>query len=153
MEFYNRNINLYQNLILISCSLLFTLVPIPKVSDMEKNVSVMLLNSYAPLTTTRPTIAGMIPVGGMHIYPPRALPEDIQKFLDDAKDGVIYFSLGELLQREKKKQIMKQKCIENPQNRTMSKKKEEIETQLKTFFRAGQQRNVSSDKPKRLRGA
>uniref|UniRef100_A0A1B0GCA6 UDP-glucuronosyltransferase n=1 Tax=Glossina morsitans morsitans TaxID=37546 RepID=A0A1B0GCA6_GLOMM len=84
-------------------------VPIPKVSDMEKNVSVMLLNSYAPLTTTRPTIAGMIPVGGMHIYPPRALPEDIQKFLDDAKDGVIYFSLGELLQREKKRQHLNMK--------------------------------------------
>uniref|UniRef100_A0A1A9V223 UDP-glucuronosyltransferase n=1 Tax=Glossina austeni TaxID=7395 RepID=A0A1A9V223_GLOAU len=73
-------------------------VPIPKVSDMEKNVSVMLLNSYAPLTTTRPTIAGMIPVGGMHIYPPLALPEDIQKFLDEAKDGMIYFSLGSNVQ-------------------------------------------------------
>ena len=61
---------------------------------MEKNVSLMLLNSHTPLTTTRPTSDAMIAVGGMHIYPPKPLPADIQKFLDDAKDGVIYFSLG-----------------------------------------------------------
>uniref|UniRef100_A0A1A9WJX2 UDP-glucuronosyltransferase n=1 Tax=Glossina brevipalpis TaxID=37001 RepID=A0A1A9WJX2_9MUSC len=74
------------------------MVRIPKISKMEKNISALLLNSYTPLTTIRPTIAGMVPVGGMHIYPPSPLPDDIRKFLDEAKDGVIYFSLGSNVQ-------------------------------------------------------
>lgn len=61
---------------------------------MEKNISIMLLNSYTPLTTSRPTVSGMISVGGMHIYPPKKLPQDIQQFLDGAENGAIYFSLG-----------------------------------------------------------
>uniref|UniRef100_A0A0K8VZZ5 UDP-glucuronosyltransferase n=1 Tax=Bactrocera latifrons TaxID=174628 RepID=A0A0K8VZZ5_BACLA len=69
-------------------------INLPKVTVMEKNISVMLLNSFAPLTSARPTIDGMVPVGGMHIYPPIALPTDMQKFLDEAEHGAIYFSLG-----------------------------------------------------------
>lgn len=61
---------------------------------MEKNLSAMLLNSFTPLTSARPTIDGMVPVGGMHIYPPKALPADMQNFLDEAEHGAIYFSLG-----------------------------------------------------------
>ncbi|TMW45132.1 hypothetical protein DOY81_009787, partial [Sarcophaga bullata] len=73
-------------------------VKIPLVTQMEKNISVMLLNSHTPLTTSRPTIAGMVPVGGMHIYPPKKLPQDIQTFLDGAENGAIYFSLGSNVQ-------------------------------------------------------
>ncbi|XP_055838424.1 UDP-glycosyltransferase UGT5-like [Episyrphus balteatus] len=69
-------------------------VKIPKVSEMEKNVSLMLLNSYVPLTKPRPSMLGMIPVGGMHIYPANPLPADIKQFLDGATHGAIYFSLG-----------------------------------------------------------
>lgn len=61
---------------------------------MEKNISVMLLNSHLPLTTARPLVPGMVFVGGMHIYPPKALPKDIGEFLDGAQDGAIFFSLG-----------------------------------------------------------
>lgn len=61
---------------------------------MERQISVMLLNSHAPLTTARPTVDAMVPVGGMHIYPPKALPQDMQSFLDAATDGAIFFSLG-----------------------------------------------------------
>lgn len=67
---------------------------IPKVTKMEKNIAVMLLNSYIPLTTPRPTVPSMIPIGGVHIFPPQPLPADIQTFLDGATDGAIYFSLG-----------------------------------------------------------
>lgn len=66
---------------------------------MERQISVMLLNSHAPLTTARPTVDAMVPVGGMHIYPPKALPQDIQAFLDGAGEaGVIFFSLGSNVQ-------------------------------------------------------
>ncbi|XP_037928661.1 UDP-glycosyltransferase UGT4-like [Teleopsis dalmanni] len=67
---------------------------IPKVTQMEKNISALLLNSYVPLTTPRPTVAAMISVGGLHIYPSKPLPEDLQTFLDEAEYGAIYFALG-----------------------------------------------------------
>ncbi|XP_002063665.3 UDP-glycosyltransferase UGT4 [Drosophila willistoni] len=71
---------------------------VPKVRHMERQISAMLLNSHAPLTTARPTVDTMIPVGGMHIYPPKTLPPDMQSFLDGATDGVIFFSLGSNVQ-------------------------------------------------------
>ncbi|XP_055915994.1 UDP-glucosyltransferase 2-like [Eupeodes corollae] len=67
---------------------------LPTVSEMKKNVSVLLLNSYTPLTSPRPTNMGMVEVGGMHIYPPKSLPAEIKAFLDGATHGAIYFSLG-----------------------------------------------------------
>ncbi|XP_017015767.2 UDP-glycosyltransferase UGT5-like [Drosophila takahashii] len=74
------------------------LAEVPKVKHMEREISVMLLNSHAPLTTSRPTVDAMVPVGGMHIYPPKALPADMQKFLDGASEGAIFFSLGSNVQ-------------------------------------------------------
>ncbi|XP_021696236.1 UDP-glucuronosyltransferase 2B1 [Aedes aegypti] len=68
--------------------------PLPKVADLERKVSVVLLNSYYPLTTARARVPGMIQVGGLHIKNPKPLPEDLQKFLDGADHGAIYFSLG-----------------------------------------------------------
>ncbi|XP_017015599.3 UDP-glycosyltransferase UGT5-like [Drosophila takahashii] len=74
------------------------LAEVPKVKQMEREISVMLLNSHAPLTTSRPTVDAMVPVGGMHIYPPKALPADMQEFLDGATEGAIFFSLGSNVQ-------------------------------------------------------
>lgn len=37
---------------------------------------------------------GIIPIGGAHIKPVKPLPINLQAFLDGAKDGAIYFSLG-----------------------------------------------------------
>ncbi|XP_055838427.1 UDP-glucosyltransferase 2-like [Episyrphus balteatus] len=71
---------------------------IPSVSEMKKNASVLLLNSFVPLNSPRPATLGMVEVGGMHIYPPKALPADIKGFLDGAKHGAIYFSLGSQVQ-------------------------------------------------------
>lgn len=68
--------------------------PIPTVSQMEKNISLMLLNSHIPLTSMRPNVMSMVPVAGLHIKEPKPLPDDMKKFLDESKDGVIYFSLG-----------------------------------------------------------
>ncbi|XP_030081307.1 UDP-glucuronosyltransferase 2B15-like [Drosophila hydei] len=67
---------------------------LPTVKQLERNISVILLNSYMPLEAPRPTSFNMIPVGGLHIKPTKPLPSNIKKFLDDAKHGAIYFSLG-----------------------------------------------------------
>ncbi|KAH8290982.1 hypothetical protein KR054_007661, partial [Drosophila jambulina] len=68
---------------------------VPSVKELERNISAILLNNYMPLASPRPISYNMIQVGGLHIQPPKALPEDLQEFLDGATHGAIYFSLGE----------------------------------------------------------
>lgn len=55
----------------------------------------MLQNSHLPLSSVRPTVPGMVDVGGLHIVPPKPLSANLKTFLDGAKDGAIYFSFGE----------------------------------------------------------
>lgn len=44
----------------------------------------------------------IIHVGGAHIKPPKPVPAgELKTFLDDAKHGVIYFSLGTVVQSSK----------------------------------------------------
>ncbi|XP_067012315.2 UDP-glycosyltransferase UGT5 [Anabrus simplex] len=61
---------------------------------MEKNASLVLLNTHFSLSYPRPFTPNTIEVGGMHITPGEKLPEDIQKYMDEAEHGVVYFSLG-----------------------------------------------------------
>ncbi|XP_067012380.2 UDP-glucosyltransferase 2 isoform X2 [Anabrus simplex] len=67
---------------------------IPPIQEMEKNASLLLLNTHFSLGFPRPFTPNTIEVGGMHIKPGKKLPEDIQKYMDGAKHGVVYFSLG-----------------------------------------------------------
>ncbi|XP_055910501.1 UDP-glycosyltransferase UGT5-like [Eupeodes corollae] len=63
-----------------------------------KNTALVLLNTHVSLSFPRPYQPNMIEVGGIHITnKPKALPAEMQKFLDEAKDGVIYFSMGSAL--------------------------------------------------------
>ncbi|XP_052899159.1 UDP-glycosyltransferase UGT5-like [Anopheles moucheti] len=62
-------------------------------------VSLALLNNHFSLSYPRPYVPNMIEVGGMHVNrKPNPLPEDIQKLLDNAPNGVIYFSMGSNIQ-------------------------------------------------------
>lgn len=73
--------------------------PKPSLSDAMKNVNLVLLNSHFTLGFPRPYMPNMIEVGGMHIKRvPNPLPKDIQEFLDNASEGVIYFSMGSNIQ-------------------------------------------------------
>lgn len=66
----------------------------PSLEQIKRNVSLVLLNTHVTYSTARPYV-NMIEVGGMQIkstFDP--LPLKIQTFLDEAKDGVIYISLG-----------------------------------------------------------
>ncbi|CAD7000184.1 unnamed protein product [Ceratitis capitata] len=68
--------------------------PLPHVSDLEKNVSLMLINSHRSTDVPRPSMPGLIDVAGVHIKKTKPLPADLQEFLDNSKHGVIYFSVG-----------------------------------------------------------
>ncbi|KAK7863663.1 hypothetical protein R5R35_006190 [Gryllus longicercus] len=67
---------------------------IPGILEIENNSSFLLLNSHITFNYPRPLTPNTAEVGGMHIQEPKKLPQDLQKLLDEASDGVIYFSLG-----------------------------------------------------------
>ncbi|XP_030747029.1 UDP-glucuronosyltransferase 1-6-like isoform X1 [Sitophilus oryzae] len=69
----------------------------PGIPDFEKihsNVSLVLLNSHESIGQPVPHVPNMIDIGGYHVQPPKALPKDLQDFMDSAKEGIIYFSMG-----------------------------------------------------------
>ncbi|XP_021918141.1 UDP-glucuronosyltransferase 2B14-like [Zootermopsis nevadensis] len=73
---------------------------IPPLSELKKRTSLILVNSHFSLTNPRPTVPGVVEVGGLHIQHGGKLPEDLKNFLDKATEGVIYFSLGSLIMGE-----------------------------------------------------
>ena len=76
--------------------------PKPCLNTLKKDVSLILVNSHFTLNYPRPYVPNMIEVGGMHINRvPNPLPPNIKDYLDNAKDGVIYFSLGSNVQSSK----------------------------------------------------
>jgi glucuronosyltransferase len=68
--------------------------PLPSVQELEKSISVMLINNHISTSPPRPTMPGLVNVGGAHVKPPKRLPPGVQDFLDGAVNGAIYFSLG-----------------------------------------------------------
>ncbi|KAK9746317.1 UDP-glucoronosyl and UDP-glucosyl transferase [Popillia japonica] len=67
----------------------------PPLSELTDNVAMFFMNVNPAFHNVRPTVPAVIHIGGnMNIKPPQKLPEDIQQYLDDAKDGAIYFSMG-----------------------------------------------------------
>lgn len=50
----------------------------PSLLELEKNISIRLVNSHTTTTRPRPTMPGLINVAGVHISPMKALPNDIQ---------------------------------------------------------------------------
>ncbi|EFA10102.2 UDP-glucuronosyltransferase 2C1-like Protein [Tribolium castaneum] len=60
----------------------------------------MLTNSHVSVSDAVPHVPGIIEIGGFHVNPPKKLPEDLQKFLDEASDGFILFSMGSNLKSQ-----------------------------------------------------
>lgn len=70
---------------------------LPSTEELEKKISVHLVNSHAALSYPRPKMPGMVDIAGIHIKKVKPLPTDIQNFLDGATEGVIYMSFGSFL--------------------------------------------------------
>ncbi|XP_062143050.1 UDP-glucosyltransferase 2-like [Drosophila sulfurigaster albostrigata] len=72
----------------------------PPYEELNRNVSLVLFNSYAisegPI---RPNVPGVIEVGGIQIKDtPDPLPQEMSEFLNNATDGAILLSLGSNIQ-------------------------------------------------------
>lgn len=103
------------------------LEPLPSLDELVHNVSLNFVNTHRALAPPRPAmpgiskdekrqinaiyyektepslhfIQGTISIGGAHIKKGSPLPTDLQQFLDESKNGVIYFSLGTVVKSSK----------------------------------------------------
>ncbi|CAH1989795.1 unnamed protein product [Acanthoscelides obtectus] len=67
----------------------------PTVTQLSDKVSMTFLNVHPALDGVRLIGQNTINFGGMiHIRKPQPLPKDLKEFLDESKEGVVYFSLG-----------------------------------------------------------
>lgn len=74
---------------------------LPSLNELMKNVSAVLINTHRSLLSPRPTVHGLVYIGGAHIKDPKPLPTDVQTFLDGATNGAIYVSFGTFLEPSK----------------------------------------------------
>lgn len=58
------------------------------------NISLVLLNSHESLHPAAPHVPVIKNIGGFHVAAPQKLPKDLQDYLDNSKNGAIYFSMG-----------------------------------------------------------
>ncbi|CAG9767336.1 unnamed protein product [Ceutorhynchus assimilis] len=66
----------------------------PTVEELNERTALIFLSSHMSLLEAVPLVPSMVEIGGYFIDPPKKLPKDLQQFLDNATEGVIYFSMG-----------------------------------------------------------
>ncbi|CAL1675285.1 unnamed protein product [Lasius platythorax] len=73
----------------------------PSVREMESKVALILINSYMALNRIQPKTPAAIDVGGLHIQDEGlTLRPDVKKWINDSKDGFVYFSFGSMVMIE-----------------------------------------------------
>jgi len=66
-----------------------------KFYELRNRFSVILVNNHFSLGRVRSNVPNLIEVGGLHLSEsPEPCDKELQKFMDDAENGVIYFSMG-----------------------------------------------------------
>ncbi|XP_037719401.1 UDP-glycosyltransferase UGT4 [Drosophila subpulchrella] len=69
--------------------------PAQKLTELRERFSIILVNSHFSMGRVRANVPNIIEVGGLHLSePPEPCDKELQRFLDEAKHGVIYFSMG-----------------------------------------------------------
>ncbi|KAF5270902.1 hypothetical protein FQR65_LT17760 [Abscondita terminalis] len=66
----------------------------PSADEIYEHISLVLLNTHFSLESPRPYVPQMIQVGGLQLEESTELTGNLKKFMDDATEGAILFSLG-----------------------------------------------------------
>ncbi|CAG4959481.1 unnamed protein product [Colias eurytheme] len=85
---------------------------VPTMDEVAFNASLILSNSHPSMGKAIPLPQNLIPIGGYHISREvKPLPENLQKILDNAKNGAIYFSMGSNLKSKLFPTELKQRLL------------------------------------------
>lgn len=66
-----------------------------------KRNQLIFLNSHSSMGVPKASSPQIVEVGGMHMNVPKKLPDELENFMNSAENGVVYFSLGSVIQGEK----------------------------------------------------
>ena len=66
--------------------------------EQMKNISLVFINQHFTSSSIKPFLANIIEIGGIHVQEKKPLPKNIQEYLDSADEGVVYFSMGSIIQ-------------------------------------------------------
>lgn len=99
---------------------------IPTFDEVLRDVPLVFVNSHVTYATPQPLTPNLIEIGGIHVNQTAFSPtEDVQTFLDGAKDGAIFFSLGSNIKLSKipdrVKSIIANAFVEFPKMRILIK--------------------------------
>ncbi|CAH1636143.1 unnamed protein product [Spodoptera littoralis] len=87
--------------------------PVPNYEELKYNASLVLGNSQVVFGNPVPLPPNYQHIGGYHIDEDvKPLPEDLKKLMDNAKNGVIYFSLGSNVKSKDLPESMKEGLLE-----------------------------------------
>ncbi|XP_011141917.2 UDP-glucuronosyltransferase 2B19 [Harpegnathos saltator] len=71
------------------------------IRELYSDISLFLVNSHPALQGIRPYMPAVIEVGGLHIKDDGGpLSLEVQKWLDESKDGCVYFTFGSMVRIE-----------------------------------------------------
>lgn len=90
----------------------FNMPDLPYVGDLQRHVSILLVNAHYSLEKYEPLPVNIIPVGGLHIRDPQPFDEELQNFIANAKKGIVLFSLGSIVKSSALKDDVKAMFIE-----------------------------------------
>lgn len=101
-------------------------------AELRRNLSMVFVNSHASYGISQPMTPNLIEVGGIHVKQTvEPLTKDVATFLDEAKHGAIYFSLGSNIPitklPQKQKQIIANAFSEFPNHRILIKSNKEFD--------------------------
>ncbi|XP_065219011.1 UDP-glycosyltransferase UGT5-like isoform X14 [Planococcus citri] len=73
---------------------------IPPMEELMRGSSLLLVNTHHTVSGVRPVVPNVVEIGGVHIKEAKKLPQNIEKFINESKHGVVYFCMGSLLRGE-----------------------------------------------------
>ncbi|XP_017768994.1 PREDICTED: UDP-glucuronosyltransferase 2B15-like isoform X2 [Nicrophorus vespilloides] len=110
---------------------------LPSLKKIGNNVSMIMINSHWSISRPKPLSPAFIEISGVHMPKLKKLPLNIEKWINESKDGVIYFSMGSMIKGhtfpEHKKQAflrafgrLKQRVLWKWENDTMPGKPDNV---------------------------
>lgn len=66
----------------------------PPLDELLESVDLILANSNYATDTLVPLLPNIIPIGGFHLEEKVEISAELQSYLDNSKNGIIYFNLG-----------------------------------------------------------
>ncbi|PNF23058.1 UDP-glucuronosyltransferase 2B30 [Cryptotermes secundus] len=114
---------------------------IPSIWELQKSTALILFNNHFSTSYPRPLMPNMVEVGGMHISPPKKLCADLQRYLDESSDGVIFFSMGSNLRSSNMKNATRNAFLQ-----AFSKLKQKVLWKWETDSLPGKPNNVKLGK-------